>query len=251
MIADGNSGCLRHGQDAWPPGASAFSCPLRLVEGPVSSPRQGVPPESADAATEFHQLADAARRGDRSAIDALVEPYRNYLLLIANQEIQQALLPKLGASDLVQQTFVTAQEMLPDFRGATPEAWKGWLRQILRHRLNDAERQFLAAKRRSVDRERRLDDSQLGEQPLVDPERTPRSDAIVREEARLVEQEMARLPEHYRRVLQLRNWEELSFPEIGRQLGISAEAARKTWFRAIVRLEDALRPRLNPESRDE
>ena len=46
------------------------------------------------------------------------------------------------------------------------------------------------------------------------------------------------MPEDYRRAVTLRFQEGLSFEEIGRQMGRSAEAARKLWSRAMERLRD-------------
>ena len=48
------------------------------------------------------------------------------------------------------------------------------------------------------------------------------------------------MPEDYRQAIMLRNWERLSFAEIGQQLGRSEEAARKLWTRAVLRLGDEL-----------
>ncbi len=116
----------------------------------------------------------------------------------------------------------------------------GWLRQILRNDINRVRRQYVEAERRSVDRERRLDDSSLGAPELVDLAQTPGTDAVLREEARLLKEAMEKLPENYIQVIRLRDWEELSFPEIGRTMNLTEEAARKLWKRAITRLEEIL-----------
>lgn len=47
---------------------------------------------------------------------------------------------------------------------------------------------------------------------------------------------LQRLPPTYREVIELRNQELLSFPEIGRRLARSAKAARSLWERAIEAL---------------
>jgi DNA-directed RNA polymerase specialized sigma24 family protein len=51
---------------------------------------------------------------------------------------------------------------------------------------------------------------------------------------------VARLSEEHQQALRLRNQEDLSFEEVGRRLGRSAEAARKLWARALARLAEAL-----------
>jgi DNA-directed RNA polymerase specialized sigma24 family protein len=50
-----------------------------------------------------------------------------------------------------------------------------------------------------------------------------------------VRQKLGRLPPHYRRVIELRVWEGLAFEDIGRALGLSANAAEKLYARAVHR----------------
>jgi RNA polymerase sigma-70 factor, ECF subfamily len=69
---------------------------------------------------------------------------------------------------------------------------------------------------------------------------SPGSQLVAVEEAVRLRAALERLPENYRRVIQLRNWEERSFVEIGERLERSDEAARKLWARAIDRLRGEL-----------
>jgi RNA polymerase sigma-70 factor (ECF subfamily) len=52
-----------------------------------------------------------------------------------------------------------------------------------------------------------------------------------------------RLPDDYRQVLLWRYQERLSFEEMARRLGRSANAARKLWARAVERQEQEMGPR--------
>lgn len=61
-----------------------------------------------------------------------------------------------------------------------------------------------------------------------------------RENAALLADVLHRLPEDYQTVLRLRYWDGLTFTQIGAQLGRSAEAARKLWYRAVVMLQTEL-----------
>src|SRR4051794_31998201 len=65
------------------------------------------------------RFLDEARRGDAEAMGRALEPFRDYLLLVANEELDQALRSKVGASDLVQDTFLGAHRDLSSFRGRT------------------------------------------------------------------------------------------------------------------------------------
>lgn len=192
--------------------------------------------------SRFADLMAAARSGDGAALAALVGECRDYLLLIANQGLDQGLQAKLGASDHVQETLLAAHQNLGQFRGQTPEEFRGWLRQILINDMHQARRRFFGTGQRDVQREQSIDDSAARPGPLVDAQLTPGSDAVAREEARLLDEALARLPENYREVIRLRDWEELTFPEVGARMGISEEAARKLWRRAILKLESMVAP---------
>lgn len=195
---------------------------------------------------EFRQLVAAVRTGDRAAMNSFIAPWREYLLLIANEDMQSRLQGKLGASDLVQQTMAAACERMDQFRGTSPAELKAWLRRILHNCMHDEERRFLVGRGRAVGRERPLGDAASQAAALRDPHITPQSDAVLQEEAEILERAMAQLPDHYRHVVRARNWEEKSFVEIGQELNMSPEAARKIWFRGIVKLEAALKPLLEP-----
>jgi DNA-directed RNA polymerase specialized sigma24 family protein len=54
--------------------------------------------------------------------------------------------------------------------------------------------------------------------------------------------QFSRRKDHYREVVTWHHCEQLSFEEIGRRHGISAEAARKRWTRALRRLRKELGP---------
>jgi RNA polymerase sigma-70 factor (ECF subfamily) len=204
-------------------------------------------PDSNGKGIDFQELIRLARSGDEQALGILVNQCRDYLLLIANEELDQNLQGKFGASDFVQETMLIAHKKFDQFRGQSPAELKGWLRQILRNDLNRARRQFVDAHRRDIKRERTMDDSQLQPLPLADDSNTPRTDAMVQEEARLLREAMAQLPENYRLAVQLREWDELSFPEIGMRMSISEEAARKLCRRAMDKLEQLLKPIMRPD----
>ncbi len=189
---------------------------------------------------EFAKLLRDAQAGDKQAANILLVKYRDYLLAIANQELESAIRPKVAASDLVQQSMIAIQGSLEQFRGTTKGEFQAWIKQILSHDLIDVRRKYRGAQQRAVAREQRLDDSRLAQPVLPDNQFTPGTDAQVKEEAELLRQATKRLPEHYQRVLQLRNWEELSFDKIGGELDCSADAARKLWFRAVQRLRQEM-----------
>jgi RNA polymerase sigma-70 factor (ECF subfamily) len=150
--------------------------------------------------------------------------------------------PKVAPSDLVQQTFIEAETGLSDFRGSTPEQFRGWLRQILLHNVTDAERQFCATEMRQVDREVWIGEG-TESAPSLDVaghEHSPISHAIEHEDAERVAAALEKLPPDYRRVVVLRNLEERSFVEIGQIMNRSRDAVCKLWSRAVLQLGQLL-----------
>lgn len=211
-------------------------CTKRLVDVNLSN---GIAPARDD--DNFSQLIVAARSGDRDALGTLVEECRDYLLLIANQDLDSQLQAKLGGSDLVQESMLTAQACFEDFHGHNQAEFVAWIRQILKNDLRDAHRRYRGVEKRHVQREMTIDDSANAKDKLKDQLSTPSTQAMHREQAALLAQSMASLPIEYQQVLQLRNWEQLSYEEIGQRMERSSEAARKLWGRAIVGLRNEMR----------
>ncbi len=182
---------------------------------------------------------EAARQGDAEALGRALSAFREYLLLVAGGELEAELKPKGGASDLVQETFLLAQRDVRGFRGQTAAEWRDWLRTILLHLLANHRRQFRAAKRR-VSREVSIDEVAQDDSPgMVEP---PSADFESRERDAALLATLERLPDHYREVVLWHNKDRLPFEEVGRRHGVSAEAARKRWTRALERLRLELEP---------
>ena len=178
------------------------------------------------------------------------EGFRSYLLAVANRRLGPDLAAKVGASDLVQETLLAAGRDGGAFRGHGPDDLKPWLKGILLHLLANVRRQYRDTAKRRLGIEMPL--AKLGPNSpdwaaLADTA-TSASNLAIRGELRgTVAEGLARLPEHYRRVLVWRYREELTFEAIGERLGTSADAARKLWGRAVVRLREALGPGHDPD----
>ena len=77
------------------------------------------------------------------------EEYRSYLTTLARIQLAGAgpLGRKLDNTDLVQEVLLQAHVAAAQFRGKTAEEYGAWLRQILAHKLADAQRHFGRHKR--------------------------------------------------------------------------------------------------------
>jgi RNA polymerase sigma-70 factor (ECF subfamily) len=173
----------------------------------------------------------------------VLETYRAYLLLIANRELSPELRTLVGASDLVQESLIEAQQSLADFAGESEAQFLAWLRRILLNNLADAARKHGQALSLTV----RLDDP-LGENSsaagigdcLAIDQPSPLHDLVVAEQWSGLMAALDRLPEELGHVIRLRNFELLTFEEIGKRLGRSAGTVCRTWYKAIERLQREL-----------
>lgn len=178
-------------------------------------------------------MIEGARQGNADVLGQLLQTYWPYLWDLAKNELDQSIRAKEAASDVVQETFVDAQKSICDFRGETPAEFEAWLRAMLTHNVQDVRRQYIDCQKRSINRERPLDDPALLEQAIKDDSHSP-SSAMQREELKLdVASSLARLPEPYQHILRYRYWEHRTFEEIGELLGKSPDAVRQMWYRAM------------------
>lgn len=197
---------------------------------------------------DFFEKLHLARNGSERELGELLESCRRYLALVAADGAARELRAKAGISDLVQETFLKAKRGFADFRGNTEDEWKAWLVQILIHTRLNFERRFFDTGRRMLAREIASSDSRLAEycsDGMSAPHTSPSSHLRQDEELERLFAAMRQLPEKYRRAIELRQHSNLSFSEVGARLGVTAEAARKIWARALVELRQELTTRSN------
>lgn len=183
---------------------------------------------------------EAARRGDREALGRALVSFRGYLLLVASESMHPGLGAKVGASDVVQDTFFRAHRGFAEFRGRSAAEWRKWLRTILARSLSHHHRHYEMTAKRRPGREVPIRPEGAGAPESREPTPSQRLDRLEREAALLAA--IDRLPGRYREVVLWHHRERLRFEEIGGRLGISPEAARKLWTRALTCLSRELRP---------
>jgi RNA polymerase sigma-70 factor, ECF subfamily len=191
------------------------------------------------------ELLRRARVDQGSALGELLELYRGYLSLLARLQIGRRLQSKVDAADLVQESFLEAHRNFSRFKGTTESEFVSWLRQILAANLAMLLRRYLGTQRRDVRLERELareldQSSRVLDQGLVAGSGSPSQQAVRREQAVLLADALGQLPESYREVIILRHLEGMSFPEVARRLGRSADSVKNLWARALGQLRRIL-----------
>jgi RNA polymerase sigma-70 factor, ECF subfamily len=198
-----------------------------------------------DTLDDLNEFLSSARKGDTECLGRLLSLYRDYLRLLARVEIGRRLQSKVDASDLVQETLCEAHKNFPNFRGATEAEFVAWLRQIMASTICGLLRKYLGTHKRDIDLERELreslDRSSLGMAAgLVDRGSSPSQQASRREQAVLLAEALAKLPEDYREVLVLRHLEGHSFPEISRRMDRTLDSVEKLWVRGLAKLRKVM-----------
>ena len=198
---------------------------------------------SEENGSERVRLLELAQSGSSEALGRLLEKCRQYLLLVANRELDADIKAKVGPSDLVQESLMEAHQAFDRFHGVTEANVLAWLRRILLNNIANVREHYRSTGKREIGREVPLFDildSPIGEK-LVDREPSPSNNAVVRERNTELELALTELPESYQEVLRLRHQESCTFEEIGQRMGRSPEAARKLWARGVEHLKQILK----------
>ena len=177
-----------------------------------------------------------------------LEQQGEHLKQVAVRELGADLATKVGASDVVQDTFFAASRDFPSYRGKTPGEFRGWLEGILRNRLSFLRRHFRKVAKRQVSREVSIDQPGAGMSAQPNPEiaatttMSPLSRVVQIERIEALRSALDDLTARDREVILLHHQNRMTFEQVGQQLAITEDAARKRWVRAIVRLRDVLDP---------
>src|SRR5262245_31519173 len=178
----------------------------------------------------FTSALAAARNGSGEALGEILESCRGYISTVVSRQLPRKLQGRVRPSSLVQETYLRACRHFDSFRGDSERQLLAWLKQIMLHCLLNLLRQP----------EFRMSVQDLPAQ-LAGRTEAPAQQAADRECARALEQALERLPAHYRLAIELHHFNGLTWAEIGNILGCTAEAARKLWARAQVKLGEDLR----------
>jgi RNA polymerase sigma-70 factor (ECF subfamily) len=194
---------------------------------------------------------DAIGQGQAETLAGALQAFRGYLILIARRGLAPDLAAKVGASDLVQETFLAAGRDIAHLRGRSAAELRSWLVGILKHLLANTRRRYRGAQKRRVDLEvscgrceRDADDDPVARVIASETSASGRARRHERENA--LREAMMYLPERYRQVIEWHHEERLTFETIAGRLGISPEAARKVWGRALMRLRETIGPSHDP-----
>ena len=196
------------------------------------------------APKEDLSLVDETLAGNQLSFQLLVERYQERMFALVRHYTRSA----VEVEDIVQDTFLKAYSRLSGFQRQS--SFYTWLCRIAINTSLDTLKRLGRSPVRSVG-EPELDaaaESFSFGAAAGDPRHAPAPDArMEREEvAQITQQVLAELPEIFRSVLVLREFEDLSYQEMADVLGISIGTVESRLFRARARFREKLL-QLHPE----
>jgi RNA polymerase sigma-70 factor (ECF subfamily) len=186
-------------------------------------------------------LVALAKGGDHSALDQLCKVYGERVRRIVRLRMGRELRPKLDSMDLVQDALVSALGGLGQFTYKNEGDFLRWLAKIAQNTLRDNIDKLYTDKRdvrkevRAVNNERTTAGAFVANAGPVDST-TPSVIMSRKEDLDRLEKAIDRLKPEHREVVVLTKIEGLSYKEIGRKLGKSADAVGMLLSRAMVAL---------------
>lgn len=190
--------------------------------------------------TSTDRLFDDATRGDRDALDRLLQRYLPQLHAYVHVRLGAELRARESSLDVVQSVCRQLLEARSEFDFRGEERFRAWLFTAALNKVRDRHRELHAAKR-DVARERELADA--GSASVAFHLLTPSQAAIGNETAAAIGASLAALTEEHREVVTLARLVRLPHQVIAEVMGRSEAATRQLLARAMVRLSRELRER--------
>lgn len=189
-------------------------------------------PSDADRAREATWI-DAARAGDRSALEHLIARYQPRIYRFGLKMCRD---PEV-AKDVVQETLIAMARGVRTFRGGS--SLSTWLYTIARSYCIKTRRRSKFAPRAMASL-----DSSAEVASVPDPGQRSDHQLDARRAEQVLERAIVELEPKYRDVLVLRDIEGLTAPEVSEVLGISVDAVKSRLHRARLDLRARVAPAL-------
>ncbi len=161
------------------------------------------------------QWVQATLRGDKNAFANIVEKHQVAVFNLAYRLLGNA----TEAEDAAQESFVRAYTRLSTYN--LEQSFTTWLLSITAHHCIDTLR-----------KSRRVRTEPVDDLALPAEQASPEKQAVANEQSREVRQALDLLPAHYRLVLVLRYWYDMSYQEIGQVAGLSEGVVKIRLHRA-------------------
>lgn len=184
---------------------------------------------------EFARLLTLTRGGDEEALGELLNRHRNRLRELAARELGPGLRVRVDASDVVQQTILSAIRRLSDFGESDEGQLQAWIERIHQRNVQDTVGMHVGAKKRAISLE--ASPGPLGETIHADGVEGNRFVSTSEDTAWLITQ-VDRLPSDQQAAVKLRHLEGKGLEEISITMGRSKLAVASLIKRDLATLRE-------------
>ncbi len=191
-------------------------------------------------------LLRMAESGKQEAFNEILIKHRERLKRMVAVRMNDRLRGRLDASDVIQETYTEATRTLEEYLENPKLPVYIWLRRLAGQKLIQAHRKHLGAQKRDAKVEQRIHGgvpaatSQSLAIHLAANVTSPSQAAVKAESRDQLMDALETMNEIDREVLTLRHFEHLSSRETAEVLGLSYEAVKKRYLRALEKLHGIL-----------
>jgi len=188
------------------------------------------------AAETDQQLVERVQKGDSRAFDMLVLKYQHKILALISRYVRDA----DEVQDVAQEAFIKAYNALPRFRGDS--AFYTWLYRIA---INTAKNHLVSRSRRPPGQDVEVGDAEYfdGGSALREIE-NPENALFGAELKAVVEKAIGALPDDLRTAVTLREFDGLSYEDIGDVMECPVGTVRSRIFRARESIDEQVKRQL-------
>tara|TARA_R110002111_G_scaffold168038_1_gene233771 strand:- start:31097 stop:31690 length:594 start_codon:yes stop_codon:yes gene_type:complete len=190
---------------------------------------------------EYQALIEAALKGNQDAIGQLLDRHRPYLKMLTQRALEGRLQGRIGDSDLIQQTCLSAFRDFEKFTGSDEAQFVAWLRKIHERNIHDTIRKHVGAEKRSIINERGAEAGE-DQRGLFHLETLSPSQRVMQtEEAVRLAEALSLLSEDQCEAVRLRHLEGWSLAELEIHFGRSETAVASLIKRGLENLRKHLK----------
>lgn len=191
------------------------------------------------------ELVERIRKKDADALVKYTTEKEPQLLAFISKSLSDALKKKIEPQDILQEVCISAINSLDEIDLSQRDPFS-WLCQLVERRIVDAHRKFIAAQKRTANKEEgiatpRDNSNQKGMLDILVISMTSPSGAFSRKQKEFhMLAALESMPEESRLALKFRYVENLPSKEIAKKLGKSDGAVRVLLTRSLSKLQDIL-----------
>jgi len=190
---------------------------------------------------EYQTLIEEALKGNQDAIGQLLDRHRPYLKMLTQRAVDGHFQARIGDSDLVQQTCLSAIRDFEKFDGKDVAQFVAWLQKIHERNIQDTIRKHLGADKRSIDKERSPEAGENDQGLYHLKTLSPSQRVMQAEEAVRLAEVMSSLPEDQREAVRLRHLEGWTLAELEEHFERSETAVASLIKRGLENLRKQLK----------